>query len=289
MKNKLLALYGLKWNPFTADIPTEALWVTPETEHFSWRLEQLVRQGGFALITGDPGTGKSVSLRLLAQRLSETPDLLVGVLCRPQSHLADFYRELGDLFGVTLSAHNRWGGFKALREKWVAHLSTTLCRPVIFVDEAQELRPAVLSELRILSSTDFDSRSLLTVLLSGDSRLLEQLREKALLPIASRIRSRLSLEPKTPQQLLEFLQHSLAEAGNPCLMTPQLIATLSEHAAGNLRVLCSMADDLLAVAARREAPQIDEKLFLEVFAPPQRSQRRNTATASRTDLAEAHS
>jgi hypothetical protein len=57
MTHKLLALYGLKWNPFTADVPVQALWTPPSIDHFRWRMEQQVREGGFALITGDPGTG----------------------------------------------------------------------------------------------------------------------------------------------------------------------------------------------------------------------------------------
>ena len=62
MTKKLLALYGLKWNPFLADVPPEALFVSPGVDSFAFRLENLVREGGFALITGDPGTGK-VSVR----------------------------------------------------------------------------------------------------------------------------------------------------------------------------------------------------------------------------------
>ena len=54
-----------------------------------------VREGGFALIHGDPGTGKSVVLRLLAERLGRLPDVTVAVLNHPQSNLADFYRETG--------------------------------------------------------------------------------------------------------------------------------------------------------------------------------------------------
>ena len=98
MTKKLLALYGLKWNPFLADVPPEALFVSPGVDSFAFRLENLVREGGFALITGDPGTGKSVVCRLLAHRLQQLPELEVGVLSRPQSRLADFYREIGDIF-----------------------------------------------------------------------------------------------------------------------------------------------------------------------------------------------
>jgi len=76
----------------------------------------------------------------------------VGVLSRPQSHVADFYRELGDLFGVTLSPHNRWAGSKVLRERWRRHTESPLVRPVLVIDEAQEMYPATLNELRFLAS-----------------------------------------------------------------------------------------------------------------------------------------
>jgi type II secretory pathway predicted ATPase ExeA len=110
MSKKLLALYGLKFNPFSSQLPTDALWSSPPIEEFCWRIEQQVGEGGFALVTGDPGTGKSAALRLLAARLTRLRDLTLGVLTRPQASLADFYRELGHLFGVALSPHNRWAG-----------------------------------------------------------------------------------------------------------------------------------------------------------------------------------
>ena len=108
---KLLSLWGLKWNPFSPELPSEGLLATAKIESFAWRVEQLVQEGGFALISGESGTGKSVALRIVAERLSTLRDVAVGVLERPQSKSADFYRELGDIFAVKLSPSNRWGGF----------------------------------------------------------------------------------------------------------------------------------------------------------------------------------
>ena len=122
----------------------KALLATPKIEHFAWRVEQLVQEGGFALITGESGTGKSVALRIVAGRLSALRDVTVGVIERPQSKSADFYRELGDIFAVKLAPHNRWGGFKALRERWKTHVASSRIRPVLLIDEAQEMSPDVL-------------------------------------------------------------------------------------------------------------------------------------------------
>jgi len=268
MTTRARSALGLKYNPFSPDVPVEALWRSPRTEHFCWRVEQLVREGGFALLTGEPGLGKSVTLRVLAERLGTARDLTVGLLTRPCSGLTDFYRELGDVFGVSLSARNRWGGFKALREKWLAHLDATLLRPALLIDEAQEMDPAVLCELRRLGSTHFDSRALLTVVLAGDARLPELFRTEALVPLGTRMRVRLTHEPASHAELHACLTHRLTQAGHPTLCSAALLTTLCEHAAGNYRVLLTLGGELLDAALARELPTLDETLYLDVFAPP---------------------
>ena len=213
---------------------------------------------------------KSVALRLLAERLRQLPDVLVGTIEHPQSRTSDFYRELADVFGVPLAAHNRWGGFNALRQRWSDHIAQTLMRPVLILDEAQETLTTVLSELRILASKELDSRQLLCVVFAGDMRLPDRLRSPELLPLGSRIRRRLVLDYASRDELLACLDHLLAAAGNPSLMTSELKVTLAEHAAGNYRVLMNLADELLALAADRELPRLDDKLYLEAFSQPQR-------------------
>ena len=268
MNQKLLALYGLKWNPFSPELPTEAIYVPPKLENFCWRVEHAqIREGGFAMIHGDPGTGKSIVLRLLAERLGRLPDITVGAINHPQSNLADFYRELGDIFGVPLKPSNRWCGFKALRERWLGHVESSRRRPVLLIDEAQEMTPQVLCELRLLASAHFDSQPLLCIVMAGDARLIDKLRREELIPLGSRIRTRLATEFASRDELLACLEHLLAGAGNASLMTPQLRHTLCDHAAGNYRILTTMAAELLAAASQRDLAQLDEKLYLDVFAP----------------------
>jgi type II secretory pathway predicted ATPase ExeA len=246
MNKALLALYGLKYNPFSPQLPTEALMCTEALEAFAWRIENThVREGGFALITGVPGTGKSVALRILAARLEQLPELTVAALTHPSANLADFYRELGDLFAVELRPHNRWMGFKARRARWMAHLDTSLMRPV--------------------------AQTLLSVILAGDQRLTEQLRREELLPLGSRIRARLTLERASREELLECLEHLTRAAGNPALFSPELARALAEHAMGNFRVLTNLAAECLAYGARHDIATLDEKVFFAVFHPERKA------------------
>ena len=263
---KLLAVYGLKWNPFLPDIPTEALWHPPHVDNFIFRLENLVMDGGFALISGESGLGKSKLLQLTAGKLSQIEDVHVGVMERPQSSLSDFYRELGTLFEVNLSVSNRYGGFKALRERWNDHIKRTLFRPLLLIDEAQEMSAPCMNELRLLGSAHFDSRCLLTTVLSGDDRLPARFRHSDLVSLGSRIRIRNVLEPYNRQTTMDYLEHSLAQAGAEHLMSAALKQTLVEHSGGNLRILTNLAAELLAEGAKEELPQLDEKLFLKTIS-----------------------
>lgn len=265
--SKLQALYGLKFHPFRPDVPIEALYTTPVVDAFLRRVEMGITDGGFVMLSGDPGSGKSAILRLMSKRLGALPDVLVGTIEHPQSRTMDFYRELADLFGVPLRSHNRWGGFKALRARWSEHIAATHARPVLILDEAQEALTAVLSELRILSSKELDSRQLLCVVLAGDARLVDRLRTPELLPLGSRIRRRLALEYATSDELLACLEHLLESAGNASLMTSELKSMLADHAAGNYRVMTNLASELLSMALERDLPRLDEKLYLEVFQP----------------------
>jgi len=274
------ALYGMKWNPFSPGVPTEALYVEPRIDSFRRRIQQLYREGGFAIITGEPGTGKSAALRIVAEDLSQQRDVMVGTISRPQASLADFYRELGHLHTVPMRSLNRWNSAESLRKLWMTHIEESRTRPVLIIDEAQELKPPVLSELRLLASAKLDSVNLLTVILAGDMRLVDRLRTEEFLPLASRMRVRLMLDRADPETLEACLRHALMEAGTPKLIEDEVIATMADHACGNLRLLMNMGNELLAAAVEAEKRQIDAKLFFDVY-PPTPNPPRNKALRRR--------
>lgn len=266
MNRSQLNYFSLKFNPFSNTLPIDALIVPPPVDAFCRRIEASLGDGGFAMVTGEPGCGKSAALRLLAHRLSSHRDVVVATIDHPQSKPLDFYRELGDRFGVPLSMTNRWGGFKALRARWGDHIASCHLRPMLIIDEAQQMLDSVFAELRILASKDFDSKSLLSVVFAGDSRLSDRFRHPDMIPLGTRIRRRLAIDFATHEELHACLNHVLDAAGNTALLSEQLQAALVDHAAGNYRVMMNTADELLIAAFERQCPVLDEKLFFDVFA-----------------------
>lgn len=257
--------FSLKFNPFLSEIPISCIYQSPEVKNLLWRLEGLVIDGGIAMIQGEPGLGKSILLRIIEAHLREIPDINVAIMKRPQSNMGDFYRELGELFQIELKLSNRWGGFRLLREKWIRHIDSTLFRPVLIVDEAQQMNASVMTEMRLLASDKLDSRKILTVILAGDQRLENKMHIPDLLPLYSRIRLRHMVNPLPKDELAAMLRHIIHDSGNKNLMSEGLIANLSEHSCGNPRLMMHTADELLCAAAQKNCSQLDESLYFEVF------------------------
>lgn len=136
-----------------------------------------------------------------------------------------------------------------------------------------------LTELRLLSSAHFDSESLISAVLCGDSTLPERFRHKSLTALGSRIRTRLIFGPRSAEELHLFLDHLLDASGAPGLMTDELKETLITHCAGNLRVLVGMSAELLDWAAVQERKRLDEQLYFEAYG---RSAPSNTPRSRRS-------
>lgn len=278
MKNRnLQSEFGLKWNPFDRSLPIDGIVTSADHENFCWRIENLVMDGGFALVTGCPGSGKSVRLRLLEKRISAIPEVKVVSVDRPQSSLRDFYQELGTLFDLDLKSNNRWRGFKDLRTKWINHIKSTMFRSVLIIDECQEMPISTLNEIRLLSSTNFDSKNILTVILCGDERLLEKLKSDELIPLGSRIGVRLKVANAEKKELALILKGVIEKAGNSSLMTDELIHLLADHSMGNLRAMMTMANELLMEGIRTKVFPLNEQLFFDKYSPTKNYKKTNKA------------
>jgi len=264
-KIELNKYFGLKWNPFLAEIPAESLLVTQETEFFINSVENLAFEGGFAMLSGEPGTGKSAILRLVHNHFKTTSDVAVRTLQRPQSGIRDFYSELGDLFEIPLKQSNRFSGFKNLRTEWSNHINKSLFRSILIVDEAQTMPEETLSELRILSSSNLDSKNILGIVLAGDEQLIKRLSKTELLPLKSRVKIGMHLKSMSQETLVNIITHNLNECGAPPdLFEPIVISNLCKSSSGNLRACMNIFYKFLSLAHLKGVRKIDLNFVLTV-------------------------
>jgi hypothetical protein len=188
------------------------------------------------------------------------------VIQRPGSKSPDFCRELGDIIAVKLTPHNRWSGFKALRDRWKTHAVFSRIRPALLIDEAQEMSPDILCELRIFSGADFYGGLLLTVVLSGDGRLLELLWREDLVPLGvGSTRDWWPSKPSASPPEADWRCSVTRKAGNASLMTADQMDTLVDRSAGSYSSLMITGAELLAYGTTQDVAQLDEKCYLEVF------------------------
>lgn len=262
--HKLKSHFELKWNPFLPSLPNESLYGDGDLELFFWRVEQIASEGGFAMVTGDSGTGKSCTLRVIRDKLAKNPNTSVCLIDRPQSRIRDFYREMATLYGIPLQVTNRYGSFQRLREQWLALTNSHAFRPVLIIDEAQEMHEETLAELRILGSTDLDARCILSVVFAGDRRLAAKLESPTLLPLKSRIRARIDLGNRDATEMRALLDHLLNEAGNPHIMTEPVKKALADQCANNSRVLATLGQELLLHAYIKGKKVVDEELYFDL-------------------------
>ncbi|MBE7448189.1 MAG: hypothetical protein HS111_04695 [Kofleriaceae bacterium] len=270
---KLSALYGLKrGNPFLEDIPIEALCETPRIKHFAWRVEDLVSHGGFALVTGDVGAGKSAALRMLAAKLAPLRDVIVGEVTRPQSRVTDFYRDRRPVRRPGLDLEPVGRVQDRAREAAGAHPADAISSRVARRRGA-EMSPLLLAELRLLGSTKLDTCTIVTVVLCGDRRLEEAAHAGPL--------ARSQPDPDAPRARRRAARRARHDAAASPRRRRQRGADDRRAAAHRVRTRCRQpprADEPVQRAARARGVEerqarLDEGIYLELASADHRPAR----------------
>ena len=264
-----LSHFGLSADPFGKDISDAELWMPPSKQSLVEDLTDAMHARASALLTGEPGVGKTCVLRALRQAL--TPANFRLVYCQNATvGRRDFYRHLcialglakvstaGDLF-MAVSAH-------------VEDLAKERVCPVFLVDEAHLLPDASLEDLRLLTGESLERRSPFALILAGQPLLRERLVEPQHYALAQRIAVRISLRALTDSDVALFLDKHLRAAGaTRNLFDPDAVTLLFQHSRGVPRILQNLALAALMAAAAGGKKLVDadsiQQALLEQEAP----------------------
>lgn len=204
--------FGMEHTPFGRDIPEDRLYVSPAIEDALGRLRYTVDRRLFAVVTAEPGCGKSTLIRLLSSRLSKEQYLLLYL---SDSRLTPRWLYAGLLDQMGLEAHFYRGDSKRKLQKEIANVQTTQKKKVVCVlDEAHLLEKETLEEFRFLLNSQFDSESPMALILVGQTELWDQkLRLQRYAAIRQRIDMNIVLKRLDRSETGKYMAAHLAYAG----------------------------------------------------------------------------
>ena len=238
--------FHLKQEPFSIAPDPNFLYLSSAHREALAHLMYGFSHGGFVLITGEVGTGKTTLLRNLLKQTP--PDLDVAFILNPRLTVRELLETLCDELGVTYDS----GSTKTVKQFIDAlngHLLATHRdgrSTVVIIDEAQNLSPAVLEQIRLLTNLETDEKKLLRIILLGQPELAELLARQELRQLAQRITARYHLAGLDRHDSYAYVMHRLSRAGgNPHIFTRGALVRLHRLAKGIPRIINVIADRAL--------------------------------------------
>jgi len=224
--------------------------------------------GGFVLLTGEIGTGKTTVCRAFLEQLP--PEVDVALILNPAVSSLELLRGICDEFRIRVAEHERTT--KQLVDRindFLLQAHANGRRPVLMIDEAQNLRPKVLEQIRLLTNLETPKQKLLQIFLVGQPELRSLLGRQGLRQLDQRITARFHLKPLSARETGDYIRHRLAVGGvERPLFTPSAVRRIHALSGGVPRlinILCDRA--LLGAYVSRSAhvtPRIVDKSAQEV-------------------------
>jgi len=246
--------YGLKAKPFSLTPDPRFLFLSESHREALAHLLYGIEQGeGFIAITGEVGTGKTTLFRSLLQQLG--PNTEVAFVFNPILSGEELLRTVSIEFGLITQGYSR-ADLNDQLNQFLLQTSREGRRALLVVDEAQNLDPATLEEIRLLSNLETSSSKLIQIVLLGQPELDEMLDSRELRQLRQRITVRWALSPLNAAETREYVRHRLRVAsGRECnLFTDKALREIQRRARGIPRLINVLCDRAMLVGYAAGAP-----------------------------------
>lgn len=256
--------FGLNEAPFSiAPAPRYLFMSQRHQEALAHLLYGISGEGGFVLLTGEVGTGKTTICRCLLEQIPETCD--VAYIFNPKLTVEELLSTICVEFGIACPPGN--ASIKVFVDHINAHLLDGHARgrhAVLIIDEAQNLSADVLEQMRLLTNLETSERKLLQIILLGQPELLAMLEKQELRQLAQRIVARYHLGPLTKPEVATYVRHRLEVAGTQRpLFAASTLGLLYRLSGGVPRVINVLCDRALLGAYARGKERVDRKTLAQ--------------------------
>jgi general secretion pathway protein A len=253
--------FDLAESPFSITPDPRYLYLSPQHREGLAHLLFGIRQpGGFVQLTGEVGTGKTILCRCLLDQLP--PEVDVSLILHPPGTAVELLAAVCDELRVAYPAGTQ--SIKDLVDALYRHLLDAHARgrrTVIILDEAQNLSPAVLEQVRLLTNLETSTEKLVQIILIGQPELLRTLARRELRQLTQRVTARCHLRPFAMRETCRYIAHRLeVGGGHHALFTPAAMRAVHRRSGGVPRVINVLCDRALLGAYARGERQVGTRI-----------------------------
>ncbi|MCC6145058.1 MAG: AAA family ATPase [Candidatus Hydrogenedentes bacterium] len=255
------AFYGLRERPFNLTPDPRFLYLSEKhKEAFAHLLYGIKNRSGFVMVTGEIGTGKTTICRNLLNQLDENTE--VAFIFNPSLNVVELLERIHSEFGIESNAQNALGLVDELNS-YLLEKAAEGKNCVLVIDEAQNLSPQVLEQIRLLSNLETERDKLLQIILIGQPELGEMLQLHELRQLNQRITARYHLKPLSQRETLQYIAYRLHVAGakRRVKFDKGAIRAIYWYSGGTPRVINALCDRALLIGYTRENYEITRGLI----------------------------
>ncbi len=253
--------FDMKRPPFSIAPDPRYLYMSVQhREALAHLLYGIRSDGGFVLLTGEVGTGKTTICRRVLETL--TRNIVVAFIIHPSLSVAELLAAVCDEFGISYPKKTNIKGLVDRINHFLLDLNARRKKAIVIIDEAQNLSNEVLEEIRLLTNLETNERKLLQIILIGQPELKDKLAKPELSQVAQRIVARCHLGPLSEEDVLNYVNHRLEVArGRSDLFSDNALSNIYGYSGGIPRLINLICDRALLGAFVQEKEKVDEAIL----------------------------
>ncbi|NPA58459.1 MAG: AAA family ATPase [Aquificae bacterium] len=259
MGNSFIEFFGFRDNPFNITPDVDFFFTSSVHQEALSSLEYLLEtEEGFAVIIGEPGTGKTITIRKFLSQLPQNVEY--AYILFPNLSPEEMFKAILEDFGIDIPENASKNRLFSLLRDFLVEKKKEGKKVLVIVDEAQNLPVETLEELRLLSNLETDKEKLIQIILLGQPELERKLNLPQLRQLKQRITVVNHLNNLSKEEVEDYINYRLAKAGNSSIrISPKAYDTVFRYSGGNLRLINQLMERALMSAFIKNKHSIDRQ------------------------------
>jgi len=261
-----LEFYNLREAPFNITPDPRFLYFAPHhKEAYDHLMYGIRNRKGFIELTGEVGSGKTTLCRAVLANLGK--DVETALILNPSLSETQLLRAMLNDFGLEVKGRDRLAYIEKLNE-FLLEKSREGTNVALLIDEAQDLSPQVMEQVRLLSNLETDQHKLIQIVMCGQPELKKRLARPDLRQLRQRITVRYHIPPLTVDDVMMYIRHRLWVAGSDgsVMFAPDAVREVHRYSKGSPRSINAVCDNAMLAGYVARSRVIDARAVRRAIA-----------------------